>query len=127
MKRTFNQSVKRLGGILASTLLLATLSGCTLTSATPLTPEDRVQIPEQPYHQLGRVHVRAWRPTLFQFPIPIVSMASAKNAAVSKCRSEGADAITAPEAYAEKHSILLVIGWEEFHFSGNLIKYSQGK
>ncbi len=100
------------------------LSGCTMTDVVQINTSDNIHIPDRPYQNLGKVHAESWGIGFVYSAFLAGSPQQAKAAAEREARKRGADAIINPACYAETHMpLLMLIGWKEYHFSGDAIKY----
>ena len=105
-------------------LTICLLTGCTMTDVVQVGASDNIHIPDRPYHCLGKVHAESWGIGFVYSAFLAGSAQNAKLAAEREARERGADAIINAACYAETHMpILMLIGWKEYHFSGDAIKY----
>ncbi|MBI4879808.1 MAG: hypothetical protein HY812_09145 [Planctomycetes bacterium] len=78
-----------------------------------------------PYQIKGFVHSEAWTPAfLYVFPLlPSQSPERARELAVEKAKSLGADSITDVQLHVETHMpFLWVAGWTECHVSATAVR-----
>ncbi|MFH0944272.1 MAG: hypothetical protein V2A76_03660 [Planctomycetota bacterium] len=104
------------------------LGGCSFEDAAAVDYDDMLSegtsASGRPYQIQGFVHAETWTPAfLYVFPLlPSQSAERAKDLAISKAKSMGADAVTDVRVHVEVHMLFFwIAGWRECHVSATAV------
>lgn len=119
------RSIRTFGFVVA---MACAVGGCSFDDAAAVDYEDMISVGStaagRSYQIHGFVHAETWTPAfLYVFPLlPGQSAERAKDMAISKAKSMGADAVTDVRIHVETHMpFLWLAGWRECHVSATAV------